>query len=423
VTHAELPEILTLLSQPATGAGHVSRRRFLQGALAAGSLAAVPGWADRLAAAATPVDARDGILVVLHLAGGNDGLNTVVPLADRRYRDLRGPLAVSDARPLDETHGFHPALEQLAARYRDGKVAIVHGVGRSDVSDQSHFSSTAAWMAGTAGTSRTTGWLGRWLDGVPEAEAGLRAITVGPSVPLHLIGERSTVTAVDLDLGLFGADRSAPWMPPVYDTVVGFGSAPTGKGVWADRLAVTAARSIEHAELLDRTLAPRVPDRTLASQLRLAARLINADLGVRVVNVSLATFDTHEEQRGRHHGLLADLDAAVTAFYAELAPAWHRQVALLSFSEFGRTPHVNGSRGTDHGTSSALLVIGEQVRGGMHGTPPRLDRLDDDGHLEVTGDYRDVYATVLERWLAGDATELLGGTYRPLDLFRTPPGG
>ena len=171
-----------------------------------------PAWFDHLAAAATPVGADEGILIVIHLGGGNDGLNTVVPIGDATYRTLRGGLAITNPLPLSTTFGLHPALTELKARFDAGKVAIVHGVGQSTVNDLSHFSSTASWMAGTAGTSRSSGWLGRWLDGVPESEDGLRAVTVGSSVPLHLVGQKSLVTALDLGGDLFGADRSEPWM-------------------------------------------------------------------------------------------------------------------------------------------------------------------------------------------------------------------
>ncbi len=417
-------DIRTLLSAPASGPAHLGRRRFLQGALAAGSLAAVPGWADRMAAAATPVGLGEGILVILHLGGGNDGLNTVVPRADSRYRSLRRSLAITNPLPLSATHGFHPALAKLRGRYDAGKVAIVHGVGVPGADDLSHFSSTATWMAGAAGSSRTTGWLGRWLDGVPDATEGLRAVTVGASVPLHLVGRRSTVTALDAGGALFGADRSEGWAASVYDTVAAFGDGPTGKGVWADRIAAAGARSVALAGDLRPAFTPALPDSSLVSQLTLAARLINADLGIRVLDVSLGSFDTHEGQAWRHDELLRELDAGIAAFYATLQSRWSKRVALLSFSEFGRHPAVNGSGGCDHGTSSVLMVIGDNVKGGMHGTPPRLDQLDRRGDPKVTVDFRRVYTTVLDRWLAGDAAELIGsGAYQPLDLFRASPGG
>jgi len=423
MTELEHEDIMKLLSVPAAGiAGQVSRRRFLQGALATGTIAGAPSWFDPLAAAATPVAATEGIVVILHFGGGNDGLNTVVPIGNATYRARRGRLAITSPLPLTSSFGLHPALPKLKARFDAGKVAIIEGVGQSTVTDLSHFSSTASWMAGTAGPARTTGWLGRWLDGVTDSAEGLRAVTLGSSVPLHLVGQASVVTALDLGGELFGSDRSEPWKASVCDAVIAYGSGPTGKGVWADRLAAAGAISTRLAADLQPSFRPAFEDESLASQLTLVARLINANLGIRVFNVSLGSFDTHEGQLRQHQELLADLDAGVAAFYAALASTWTRRVSLVSFSEFGRRVEANGSAGTDHGTSSVLFVIGENVKGGFYGEAPRLDQLDNRGNARVAVDYRSVYASVLSGWLGGDASGVLGGTYPDLALFRAGPG-
>ncbi len=331
MTDLELPDISRLLSVPASrDPEHVTRRAFLGGALALGGATLLPSRFDQLAAAATPVGATDGILVLIHLGGGNDGLNTLVPTGDARYRSLRGSLAIGDALPIASGWGLHPALAGLKARYDAGKVAIVRGVGQSTVTDLSHFSSTASWMAGTAGTARTSGWLGRWLDGVPEAEAGLRGVTIGSSVPLHLVGASSVVTALDLGGGLFGADRSEAYDASLFDAVASYASTSTGKGVWADRIATAGASAIALADDLHPLFTPGFEDGSLASQLTLVARLIGADLGIRVFNVAMGSFDTHDDQRGAHAGLLAELDAGIAAFHAALPTAWARRVALAT---------------------------------------------------------------------------------------------
>ena len=424
MTDLELDQIHHLLSVPADrDAANVSRRRFLQGALAAGTIATAPGWFDRLALAATPVGTSEGILVVIHLGGGNDGLNTVVPIGDGAYRKLRGSLAITNPLPLSTTFGLHPALAGLKTRFDAGKVAVIHGVGQANVDDLSHFSSTASWMAGTAGSSRSTGWLGRWLDGVTEADTGLRAVTTGSSIPLHLIGQKAQVTGLDLAGDLFGADRSEAWMTSVYTSISGYGSGPTGKGAWADRIGDAGAAAIKLARDLQPAFTPALTDDSVASQLTLVARLINANLGIRIFNVSLGSFDTHENQAYRHQALLADLDAGITAFHKTLASTWAKRVALMTFSEFGRRPQVNASNGTDHATSSALFVIGDNVKGGFYGTPPKLSALDSRGNPSVSVDYRSVYASVVGGWLGGDATAILGGSYPDLALFSSTPGG
>lgn len=419
----EYRDIQELLSVPAASiAGQVSRRRFLQGAAAsAGALSVLPSVFDPLAAMATPVASGDGILVVLQLGGGNDGLNTVVPRTDSRYRTLRGALAITDPLPLTTAFGLHPSLPKLKARYDAGQVAIVQGVGQTG-SDHSHFSSTATWMAGTAGTERSSGWLGRWLDGVPESAAGLRAVTLGSSVPLHLLGTSAVVTAMDVGNELFGADRSDPADAAVYDAVTAFAATPTGKGTWADALARAGASSIDLAGDLQPQFTPTLPDDSLSSQLTLAARLINADLGVRVLNASLGGFDTHNGQADQHQTLLEELDAGIEAFYATLASKWGHQVTVMTFSEFGRRGMANASGGTDHGAGSVGFVIGDNVLGGFYGVAPRLDRLDSRGDVPMSVDFRSLYASVLGGWLGGDVSSVLGASYEDLKLFRGAPG-
>lgn len=425
-------EIRQLLSTPAEQVpGQVSRRRFLQGSLATagavGALGAFGGLGpgslfDPIAAAATPLGAGEGILVVLHLGGGNDGLNMVVPIGNSAYLHQRANIAITDPLPLTSTLGLHPSLPKLKARYAAGKVAVVQGVGQSTASDLSHFSSTASWMAGTAGSSRTTGWLGRWLDGVSGSTDGLRAVTIGSSVPLHLVGQQALVTAMDTDGDLFGASRDADYDLSIYTALAGFASGPTGKGVWADRLAKAEASSVTLANEFTPVFSPAFPDGSFTSQMELVARLVNLDLGIRVFDVSIGSFDTHSDELTQHEALFADLDAGIEAFYATIAPTWSSRVAMMSFSEFGRRVESNASGGTDHGTASPLLVIGDNVKGGLHGELPSLTDLDDRGDLRVKVDYRSVYASVLSGWLAGDAPAILGATYEDLRLFAAGPG-
>jgi len=182
------------------GLGGVTRRRFLQATLATTGAATLGAtrWASE--AFASPIAASDGILVVVMLGGGNDGFNAFAPISgtDRTsYQTLRGGIAIPAAQllPAAEGYGFHPRLAKLRARYATGRVAVVRGVGQG-VNDLSHFTSMATFMAGTASTARSSGWLGRYLDGVSEFDSGMRGITFSSSVPLHLLGQRAKVTAV-----------------------------------------------------------------------------------------------------------------------------------------------------------------------------------------------------------------------------------
>ena len=423
MSELEHEDVQRLLSVPAAHVpGQVPRRLFLQGALAsAGALAVLPSIFDGMAAAATPVAADEGILLVVQLGGGNDGLTMVPPLGDATYAGLRGKLAVTGALPLSSRFGLHPAMPKLKARYDQGKVAVVQGVGQTG-DDHSHFSSTATWMAGTAGSSRATGWLGRWLDGVPEASKGLRAVSIGPSIPLHLVGGQAVVTALDTGGELFGSDRSSPAYVAAYDALGALGSGPTGKGAYGDALAVAMADALELAVDLEPMFSPPLGQDSLVSQLTLVARLINANLGIRVLAASHGSYDTHDRQLVEQPALLGELDAAIEAFYAALDPAWARRVTIITFSEFGRRASANASLGTDHGNSSTSLVIGDNVHGGFYGQAPDLADLTSRGDPKVHVDFRSLYASVVAGWLDADPAGILGSSFEDLGLFRGRPG-
>lgn len=404
----------------------ISRRRFLGGLLAgAAGAVALPSWRAAPAWAADPVGDDEGILVVVMLGGGNDGLNTVCPVADPLYHDLRGPLAMTAATTLDigDDHvRLHPSLPSLAARYRAGKVAIVQGVG-DPAHDLSHFNSMATWMAGSAVAGPpTSGWLGRWLDTVPGAPDTLHGVAVGSSVPLHLVGRTTRATGVPVSLdNAFGSDTGEAGAVRMYDAVRAMASAPTGRGQWGDALAANGRDTVDLAVTLGPVYDAELPSGPLARQLALCARLVNADLGVRVLGAGFGDFDHHANQATAHADLLAELDRAIDAFYAVLDPAWRNRVAVLTFSEFGRRPERNASNGTDHGTAGTCLLVGDRVRGGIHGEHPSLDLAFPWHNLETTVDHRSVYASVLGPWLAGDPAAVLGGTYEDLGLFVGPP--
>jgi uncharacterized protein (DUF1501 family) len=423
----EYEEIYALLSRPTwQDAGQVSRRRFLQGAIALGATAAVTSCVGGGGNDPSPVGSNDGILVVVLLGGGNDGLNTLAPVGDAAYRRLRPQLGLgSGALPIGEGLALHPSLRTMKARYDQGKVAIVRGVGQTN-SDLSHFSSMANWMAGTGLPVRTTGWLGRWLDTQPDSEDGLRGVAIGRTVPLHMVGMKSQITALPPNGELFGADRSEPWNATVYDTISRFSSNSSGKpltlGTWGEAVATAGWRAMARADEVTSLFQPELPDGDLVRQLTLAARLVNANVGVRVITTQLGSFDHHSGQAGTHAMLLAELDAGIDAFYRSLYPSFSKRVTLMTFSEFGRRPEQNASQGTDHGAASVMFLVGDHVRGGLHGTQPSLTDLDKRGDLKVNVDFRSVYQSVVSTWLNGDAKAVLNGAFPAIELFEQGPG-
>ncbi len=418
----ETYEALDALSAPMpTDRASMTRRRFLQATVAtAGATAVLPAWLADAAAAATPIGANDGVLVIVLMAGGNDGLNTVVPLDDGMYRDKRRSLAIAEGTALTVAKGvgLHPNLPKLAARYKAGQVALVRGVGDLQP-DMSHFTAMARWMAGQANNAPTSGWLGRWLDGYAKAD-DLSAVVLGHSVPLAFLGAQRKGTALPVKGGDNLAVNTEPWVHRSLDCLRDFGAGPTGNGAWADLLGASSRTAVDLAGVVAPVYTPKLEDNKLVSQLTVAARLINANLGIRVVQVEYGDFDHHANQAAQHGQRMAELDAGIETFFATLSPSFAKRTTILTMSEFGRRPEANDSGGTDHGEGSDLIVVGPGVKGGLYGEPMHLGHLSDHGCPIAHVDFRSVYATFLESWFRADARQVLGAQYENLRFLKTP---
>ncbi len=356
-----------------------SRRRFMQyGAVGTGVVAVSPYLTKLRAFAAPPVAENEGILVTINLAGGNDGLNMVIPYADPQYAHLRSSLRVTNSLPIGGGLGLHPALPKLKARFDQGKVAVVRGVGYQPP-DLSHFTSGDIWMHGWGGSGAvTSGWAGRFLDRLPNAaHESLYGVSLHGNVSEHLQGDVAHPSSLPLDIGgAFGIDRTDPSDARMFDALAGLGSGASG----LDSLGDLYDQTESDLMMLTQRIRPAYgfPDQPndLQQQLVLAAHLINANLGIRVFDTEIDGFDTHSDERDWHATLLGRIDNAIAAFFATLSPKWLPNVAMMTFSEFGRRPEENGDGGTDHGTAAPHFVIGDHVRGGLHGTQPSLTNLD-----------------------------------------------
>jgi uncharacterized protein (DUF1501 family) len=417
----ETHEALQALSLPDRGS--LTRRRFLQASAAtAGVTALLPSWLADLAAAATPIGPSDGVLVVVLMAGGNDGLNTVVPTGDGMYYDARGSLAIAETAALNVATGvgLHPSLTKLQARYRQGQVALVQGVGDLEP-DMSHFTAMARWMRGHQQSSGAgTGWLGRWLDGYGRAD-DFSAVVIGESIPLALVGAKRKATALPAGgTDAINADRDEGWIIRAIDCLRDMGAGATGNGAWCDALGAATRSAVDLADVVKPVYAGALPEGKLASQLELAARLVNANLGIRVLQVQYGDFDHHANEATQHQQRMAELDAGIDRFFATLSPTFAKRTTIMTMSEFGRRPEVNGSGGTDHGEGSDLMVVGPGVKGGLYGEAMHLGHLSDHGCPIAHVDFRSVYATVLDRWLGGGSSTVLGGSFEDLGFLRAP---
>lgn len=315
-----------------------------------------------------------GTLILIKLAGGNDGLNTLVPFDDPAYRRARPSVGLTRnaVLPLGEGLGLHPGLAPLEDAWATGDMAIVRGVGFRPA-DRSHFRSMDVWETGGDGDGpQPTGWLTRALHAAPSGAESLGLVVIGSDPRVILAGS-----------GLAGYDIAAGAALATPDPTQSIGPAQTANPALAHVLATERLLALAQAELavvLDRlpAFASAFPDNDLGRRLVLAARLIAAGSPAPVILLPVTGFDTHAGQRAVHDALLAGLGEGLAALRLGLieAGAWHR-TTVATYSEFGRRVADNASGGTDHGTAAPHFVLGGGVAGGFHGAQPSLADLAD----------------------------------------------
>lgn len=407
----------------------MNRREFLRFSLAGSSMVAltgaIPNFLGRAAAQtrqAQAAGARDTILVVIQLTGGNDGLNTVIPIGNDDYNRLRPTLRIRDSLRVNDTTGLHPSMSALHGLLQDNALCIVQGVGYPNPS-QSHFRSMDIWHAASTADSLTEGWIGRALRHVPAA-ASFHLANANEAAPLALTGAPARVPSItaldDFTMRLqasSAADRRA--QRDLLDNVSRPGDQPSLLD-FVQRTAVQTYASSQRLAQIGRDYQPRVtyPTSALANHLKLAAQLIDAGLGARLFYVTLDGFDTHAGQAPLHTNLLRDVSDSITAFYRDLAARGQgNRVLIMTFSEFGRRGHENGSQGTDHGSGAPMLLVGGRVRSGVIGAHPALTNLVQ-GNLPHHTDFRQVYATILDQWLGVPSRQVLGQEFAAVDVLR-----
>ncbi len=333
------------------------------------------------------------ILVLVELAGGNDGLNTIVPHANSTYYARRPGLAVGrdEVIRINDQIGFNPNLAPLNDVWGAEELAIVQGVGYPSP-NRSHFRSIDIWeTASGSHDTLTQGWINEALKG-EQLDLAAEGIVLGAPDVGPLTGADVRTLVMD-SIEQFVADarrvREVPSSPD---------SNALGHvlGVQSDLIAANNRLEAQISAAPD--LTATFPRGAFAQQLKSAATLISAGAEVAVIKVTHAGFDTHANQRRQHDNLLTQFAEGLTAFRDEMIAIgrWN-DVLVMTYSEFGRRVAENGSNGTDHGTAAPHFVLGGSVNGGLYGSAPDLDSLTD-GDLLHTVDYRQLYATICERW-------------------------
>src|ERR1700736_6737634 len=423
------------------GINQLKRRDFLKAGLVFGAgaaglaagYAAVPdAFARAVYAAKKEGLANDNILVMIQLAGGNDGLRTVVPLADPALHDLRPKLSgsmVSQALPLNSQFGLNHNLGAIKGLWDKGKVAIVQGVGYPNPTF-SHFESIRIWETGDPTRRQVDGWLGRTLASAYDSNGHpLTGCACGTTdVPGALRDLQATLTVINnqKQFGFTGGSEVEAAVGALYKATPGIYGALFDTAIATARESISTLRSSEaayqpKAQYSDNAKLVYSSKNQLAAALQLAAELITTGTGVKLLHVTLGGFDTHYTELNRHDDLMGYLDSAVSAFYQDLnAHGVADKVLVATWSEFGRRPKENASGGTDHGAAAPVLLIGNPVKGGLYGQAPSLSHLDPTGNLKYTVDFRSVYQEILGAHLGADPKEILGGSFEKMGFVRTP---
>ena len=365
---------------------------------------------------AQEVMAENRILVVLELSGGNDGLNTVVPFRNDDYYKLRPKLSLKEntLRKIDDEYGLNTHMAGLEKLYKDGQMAIIHGVGYPQPSF-SHFNSMAFWHTAAPNSGASYGWVGRLADVLLPKGLPFAIVNVDATQSLAVRSENHVPIVFDDPNQLVPKGRS------MYVEAGNDGQAHnTSQSFMRDIARSAKEASAQVGEAWQNYKSP-IDYGLVNLDLPKIASLIEARMPTRLYYTSFRNnaFDTHVQQSNLHSRLLTYFSDAVYAFMQDMERIGRADdVMVLVFSEFGRRAAENANLGTDHGTANVMFALGNGVKGGHFGTPSDLTKLDDTDNLIHTTDFRQVIATVIEDWLQyPNAQDVLNGKYDKLGIF------
>ena len=369
--------------------------------------------------------AKDPVLVVVQLTGGNDFMNMLVPYTDGAYYDARPLVRVAEDEvlPINDTLGFNPNASRLKELYDAGNVAVVQGIGYPN-SSRSHFRGMDIWHTCEPDRISTEGWVAKVIDRLdPEGENPLTAVNIGRGLPRALAAPGVTATSVgDLDnYGLMTGveveeerERDLEIFKRMYTPAV-------GAGLVQDYLSQTGRGSLVGAEILatvpgQYSSSVEYGANPIAKALHDVARIHTAGVGTRVFYTNHPGYDTHSHQPPVHPRLLQEVSGALADFMQDLRE--HdaaEEVTILVFTEFGRRMKDNGS-GTDHGSGGGAFIVGDLVEGGLYAEYPSVDPSDwlHGEDLKHTIDFRGIYGTILEQWMGIAPQEIVGGEFEQI---------
>ncbi len=397
------------------------RRAFLRLGGAACLPLLVPGvrtWAIDQETATTAA-LGDRVLILVELQGGNDGLNTVIPFRDERYKKLRPKIAVANSHVMDLGNhlGMNDALATLGESWEAGEACWILGLGYPQP-NRSHFRSIEIWETGSdSDENLTDGWLGRLIGsaaGDPKRAADGIILGGGDSGPLH--GDSTRIIHLNDPIQFTRQARAVP------DIAHGKDARKALEHLLEVQADIKrSARVIEEKRAKAPALGVQFPQSKFGKRCEIAASLVTSGVPCPLIKLSHGGFDTHTDQLRRHPQLLTELAAGLAALRTALIASgdWDR-VLISTYSEFGRRANENGSEGTDHGTAAPHLLLGGRVKGGLAGAQPDLGTLEKND-LVFTTDYRQLYATIEQQWFQLPANPLISRGARPLPVLREKP--
>ena len=398
----------------------MNRRSFIKRTSLASSALMMPVFLKPFELLADDVMAEK-ILIIIQLSGGNDGLNTIVPYRNDAYYNARPTLAldVNTLLKVGNEQAFHPALKSLEPIFDSGYMTVLNSVGYPNP-DRSHFRSMDIWQsASDANEYISTGWIGRYLDSnCAGCNNAYTAIEVDDALSLAMKGNLRKGMAIKDVNRLYRETRE-----PFFSKVVKNAGSDLLNESNQGYLYKTMVETYSSADYIYNTTKTSqsnfsYPDTQIGRQLKTISQFIQSGLRTKIYYVSHGSFDTHVAQKGQQDRLLREYADAVAALINDLKKGNRfGDVMIMTFSEFGRRVNQNASNGTDHGTANNLFVFGSQLdKKGFYNAPPDLNDLDE-GDLKYKIDFRNVYATLLEKWLRVSDGNVISPEFKPLDFI------
>jgi uncharacterized protein (DUF1501 family) len=406
----------------------LTRRQLIQGGAllgVAGAIAPTFLWRARVARgssqdapASTPTDRS---LVIIQLAGGNDGLNTVIPYSDSTYQSARPTIKIDPASvlQLNSDLGLNPAMTNLKQVWDSGNLAVIEGVGYPNPT-YSHFDSQTIWYTAAPAGEFSDGWLGRYFKQTgAESNAVFGGIDVGAALAPSFVTSGLTIPVVQsptaYKLNIDPRDTAArleAWQD--------LQTAAKARQTYLPLIGSSALSAQDSTQQLAQAISAYGDPQQgveygkdpLSNSLRLLAAVLTQEPGTKVGYALIGGFDTHTNETKTQDQLLGTLSDALSAFQSDLeARGKADSVLTVTWTEFGRRVKENGSGGTDHGDGGTMFVMGSGAKQGIYGDPPDLTHLDSNDSVQWTTDFRSVYATLLEDWLGVDSSGILGGSF------------